>query len=71
DVPGFIKIIYPYNPMVGVVDGFRWCLFGNDFPQACPLDWKHIGISCAITVFMLIIGTWYFRRVEKNFADII
>ena len=70
-VPGFVKAIYPYNPMVGVVDGFRWCLFGNKFPQEFLLDWKSIAISCTVTFVMLVVGIWYFRKTERNFADII
>jgi lipopolysaccharide transport system permease protein len=60
-------ILYCCNPMVGVIDGFRWCLLGIPVPH----DGLSVQISCAVTLFLLIIGIWYFRRVEKNFADII
>lgn len=66
-VPEYLQMLYSLNPMVAVIDGFRWCLFGNDF----PIDWRSVQISCASTLFILIVGIWYFRRVEKNFADII
>jgi lipopolysaccharide transport system permease protein len=62
-----LKILYCCNPMVGVIDGFHWCLFDTPIPH----EWLSVKISCAVTFVMLIIGTWYFRRVEKNFADII
>jgi lipopolysaccharide transport system permease protein len=66
-VPELSKILYSLNPMVAVIDGFRWCLFGDDF----PIDWRSVQISCASTFVILVFGIWYFRRVEKNFADII
>ena len=61
------KILYFMNPMVGIIDGFRWCLFGTPIPH----DGLSLITSCAVTSVMLIIGIWYFRKVEKNFADII
>ncbi|CAN5905186.1 ABC transporter permease [soil metagenome] len=67
DIPEAVKVLYCFNPMVGVIDGFQWCLFGTAIPE----NWLSVKISCAVTLVMLIIGTWYFRRVEKNFADII
>jgi lipopolysaccharide transport system permease protein len=63
----WMKFLYCFNPMVGVIDGFRWCLLGNPIPH----NGLSIQISCAVTLFLLITGIWYFRKVEKNFADII
>ncbi|MDQ3112113.1 MAG: ABC transporter permease [Bacteroidota bacterium] len=63
----WLKILYCCNPMVGVIDGFRWCLLGIPIPH----DGLSIKISCAVTLVLLITGVRYFRRVEKNFADII
>ncbi len=62
-----LKIIFCLNPMVGVIDGFRWCLFGSEIPH----DWMSVKISCTVTLITLFVGIWYFRKVEKNFADII
>lgn len=67
DLPGFLKTLYLLNPMVAVVDGFRWCLFGDQF----ALNHDSILISCGVTLFLIILGLWYFRKVEKNFADVI
>ncbi|CAN5411186.1 ABC transporter permease [soil metagenome] len=62
-----LKILYCLNPMVGVIDGFRWCLFGTEIPY----HGLSVEISCGMTFLLLIGGIWYFRKVEKNFADII
>lgn len=54
------------NPMTGVVESFRWCLLGgSDFL------WKEFAISMVISIVLLVTGTWYFRRTERSFADII
>ena len=60
------RLIYSLNPMVGVVDGFRWCITGG-----APLHWPSFCMSCSFGVLLLVLGVWYFRRVEKTFADII
>jgi lipopolysaccharide transport system permease protein len=62
-----LKMLFYLNPMVGIIDGFRWCLFGTEIPH----EGLSVIISCSVTFFMLILGIWYFRKVEKNFADII
>lgn len=64
-VPEHWRLIYGINPMVGVVDGFRWALLGTH-TQPGPM----IGISvlCALAIF--IGGLFYFRRMEKSFADL-
>ena len=66
-IPQVIKYIYSMNPMVGVIDGFRWCIFGG----ASPINTSGFIISVAISILFLIIGIWYFRRMEKSFADVI
>jgi lipopolysaccharide transport system permease protein len=66
-LPQGLKFIYFLNPMVGVIDGFRWCLFGTEIPNGG----LSIITSCAVTFALLVIGVLYFRKVEKNFADII
>ncbi len=60
------KTVYGLNPMVGVVEGFRWVLLGAPRPSA-PM----ILISSLIALTLLVTGAFYFRRVEQTFADIV
>jgi lipopolysaccharide transport system permease protein len=62
-IPEKWRLIYALNPMVGVIDGFRWCLLGES------MHWDTFGISMIITLFFLWIGIGYFRKMEKTFAD--
>jgi lipopolysaccharide transport system permease protein len=66
-VPAKWKLLYSLNPMVGVIDGFRWCILGSDSPLYVP------GFLLSILVIALFvwIGIVYFRRTERSFADII
>lgn len=57
------RLWFSLNPMVGVIDGFRWCLLGE------PYNSQSILISCVVTLIFLIIGIRYFRKLEKTFAD--
>ncbi len=66
-VPGFLQKLYALNPMVGVVDGFRWCILGDDI----VMHWDMVAISASFSILLLIIGIRYFRRVESTFADIV
>ncbi len=66
-IPEVIKWIYTLNPMVGVIDGFRWCLLGGHTPLHLPGFLLSIGVSVAL----LVIGIRYFRRTERGFADVI
>jgi lipopolysaccharide transport system permease protein len=59
-------MLYSLNPMVGVVDAFRWCLAGS-----APLHPGPFLVSCTVSVLLLVLGLWYFRRTEKSFADVI
>jgi len=60
------RTIYGINPMVGVIEGFRWALLGTD---AAP---EHlIIVSFIVAFFIFISGAVYFRRMEKTFADVI
>jgi lipopolysaccharide transport system permease protein len=65
--PEWMKTIFALNPMTGVIDGFRWCLLGGNLSLNVPA----FIISTAISLLILIIGIWYFRRVESSFADIV
>jgi lipopolysaccharide transport system permease protein len=60
-------LIYSLNPMVGVIDGFRWAILGDNSPIYLP----GFFLSLLVTGFLLMVGTWYFRKTEKSFADII
>jgi len=60
------RTIYGLNPMVGVVEGFRWALLGTKTAPG-PI----IGVSAAAAIVILITGAFYFRRMEKTFADIV
>ncbi len=66
-IPQIIKFVYSLNPMVSVVDGFRWCILGGKTALYLPGFLISIGIS----ILFLIIGISYFRRTEISFADII
>ncbi len=66
-IPEAAKWIYSLNPMVGVIDGFRWCILGGD----AALFNTGFAISVGISVLMLFYGIHYFRRMEKTFADVI
>jgi lipopolysaccharide transport system permease protein len=59
--------LYSLNPMVAVIDGFRWCILDAPFVT----DPLGIKLSLGVTAVMLIVGIWYFRKTEKGFADII
>lgn len=65
-VPEKLQPIYALNPMVGVIDGFRWALLGQE-PAPGPL----LIISSAVAVILLVSGVIYFRRVERTFADMV
>jgi len=66
-VPEKWRLIYSLNPMVGVIDGFRWSLLRGE----TPLDWSALLMSVGVVVLLLTTGAWYFRRTEKTFADVI
>jgi len=64
-VPEHWRILYSLNPMVGVIDGFRWSLLG------IPLHWETLVTSGIVTLILLYVGLRFFRRTESTFADII
>lgn len=59
--------IYSLNPMVGVIDGFRWAILGNE----SRIYWPGFLLSIVVVAAFLALGIWYFRRMEKTFADVI
>jgi len=66
-VPDKWKLLYSLNPMVGVIDGFRWCILGGK----SHIDIRGMVLSMSVICLMLIFGIWYFRKTEKTFADVI
>ncbi len=66
-VPHQWRLLYSLNPMVGVIDGFRWCLLGGQ----SGMYWPGLASSCAVTVLFLWVGIHRFRSTEKSFADLI
>lgn len=66
-VPEQWRILYSLNPMVGVIEGFRWCLSAGSF----ALYWPGFIISISISLLSVLIGYAIFRRRENNFADVI
>lgn len=66
-VPEQYRLIYSLNPMVGVIDGFRWALLDG----ASPMYWPGFLISLVLVALLVISGIWYFRKTEKTFADVI
>lgn len=66
-VPAEWRLIYSLNPLVGVIDGFRWAIIGGDTGLYLP----GFLISIGLVVLGLTSGIWYFRRTERTFADVI
>ena len=66
-VPEQWQLLYNLNPMVGVIDGFRWCILGGNSPIYIP----GFILSLSIIVFFLWQGVSRFRKMEKTFADLI
>ncbi len=60
-------LLYSLNPMVGVIDGFRWAILGGE----SAIYWPGFGVSLALVAILLWLGIWYFRRTERTFADVI
>ncbi len=67
-IPEKYQALYALNPMTGVIDGFRWCIV-KDAPN--PLLHYPFYISLAVIFFFLILSVYQFRKMEKNFADLI
>jgi lipopolysaccharide transport system permease protein len=60
------RTVYGINPMVGVVEGFRWALIGTNTAPG-PI----IAVSALVSLCLLVGGAFYFRRMEKTFADVV
>jgi lipopolysaccharide transport system permease protein len=59
-------LIVALNPIVGIIDGFRWAICGTT-----TLHWESFLLSTVLSILFLILGVWYFRKTEKTFADVI
>ncbi len=66
-IPEKWRLLYSLNPMVGVIDGFRWCILGGE----SPIYWPGFALSIVIVTFFLWLGISSFRKMEKSFADLI
>jgi lipopolysaccharide transport system permease protein len=66
-VPKEWQLLYSLNPMVGVIDGFRWAILGGDSHLYLP----GFFLSLALVVLLFISGIWCFRKMERTFADVI
>jgi lipopolysaccharide transport system permease protein len=66
-IPVQWRLLYSLNPMVGVIDGFRWCILGGDSALYLPGFWLSIGVAA----FFLWFGIRRFRKTERSFADLI
>lgn len=57
--------LYCFNPMVGIIDGFRWAFFGQTYPHFI----YSVSLSIIVTMFILVTGFMYFRKMERSFVD--
>lgn len=66
-VPDQWRLLYSMNPVVGVIDGFRWCLLGGEAQIYLP----GFLMSLVVVVAFFWLGVWYFRKTERTFADLL
>ncbi len=66
-IPEQWRLVYSLNPMVGVIDGFRWAVLGGGM----SIYWPGMLLSATLIAVLVATGIGYFRRTEKTFADII
>jgi lipopolysaccharide transport system permease protein len=66
-VPAQWRLLYSINPMVGVIEGFRWAIIGGDAELYLP----GLLLCVGLVALLLTGGIWYFRRTERTFADVI
>ena len=66
-IPEKWRLLYSLNPMVGVIDGFRWAILGAE----SVIYWPGFILSVALASLLLVSGVFYFRKMERTFADII
>lgn len=66
-IPEKWRLLYSINPMVGVIDGFRWAILGGKSQIYLP----GLALSLVLVILLLVSGIWYFRKMERTFADVI
>jgi len=66
-VPSKWRLLYSLNPAVGAIDGFRWALLHGQN----PIWWPAMVESIVVTSILCVTGVWYFRKMERTFADVI
>ncbi|MFN6481907.1 MULTISPECIES: ABC transporter permease [unclassified Nostoc] len=66
-IPEQWRLLYYLNPMVGVIDGFRWAILGGE----SKLYWTGFTLSLGLVALLVVSGIWYFRKMERTFADVI
>jgi lipopolysaccharide transport system permease protein len=66
-IPAQWKFLYCLNPMVGVIEGFRWAILGTNTTIYLP----GFFLSIVLVILLLASGIWYFRKMERTFADVI
>ncbi|MEH2048717.1 ABC transporter permease [Nostoc sp.] len=66
-VPEQWRLLYSLNPIVGVIDGFRWAILGGESKLYLP----GFLLSLGLVILLLVSGIWYFRKMERTFADVI
>ena len=64
-VPDQYRLIYALNPMVGIIEGFRSALLGTN-----PMPWDLLAVASLVTILSIVTGAFYFRRMERIFADV-
>jgi len=65
-VPEQWRLLYSFNPMAGVIEGFRWALLGKKSPE-----FMTMAVSAAVVLVLLLGGVLYFKRMERTFADVV
>jgi len=65
-IPEKWRLLYSLNPMVGVIEGFRWALLGRNSP-----DFMLMAVSASVVMVLLVGGIVYFKKMEQTFADVI
>jgi lipopolysaccharide transport system permease protein len=73
---GFLGVVYELNPMAGAISGFRWALLytavkPGESPPWVPMTASHLLPSFGVSVLLVVTGLFFFRRMEKTFADVI
>jgi len=63
-----VRLLYSMNPVVGIIDGFRWCILGGQYDL---IYLPALVASIIGTILLVTTGLWYFRKTERTFADIL